>query len=367
VCHGELVRLKPHPRYLTHFYLMISAGGALGGILVGLVAPRVFDGYYELQVGLVACALLVLVALWLDPELAGWFRGWKLAAPVVGAVLIAVMGGYLGEQVNNTTRNARVLVRNFYGGLRVRDSGAAISPQAVRTLTHGTINHGEEYLIPERRFLPTTYYGPNTGVGIAIREKEKTGPIRVGVIGLGTGTIAAYGRPGDYYRFYEINPLVPKIARSQFYFVPGCKARLDIAMGDARLSLEREAPEHFDVLAVDAFSSDAIPIHLLTREAMALYFRHLKRDGILAVHISNRYLDLQPVLKREAEALGKVGRVVDTEDDETQDVFSATWVLIASSASRFDGVEMEDSAELEPARNVRLWTDDYSNLFQILK
>src|SRR5262249_28050591 len=149
--------------------------------------------------------------------------------------------------------------------------------------------------------LPTTYYGPNTGVGVAIRSKQKTGrAIRVGVIGLGTGTVAAYGRLGDYYRYYEINPLVLNLARTQFFFLPDCKAKLDVAMGDARLSLERElaqgSPENFDVLAVDAFSSDSIPVHLLTREAMLLYFRHLRDDGILAVHISNRYLNLQPVL-----------------------------------------------------------------------
>ena len=260
-----------------------------------------------------------------------------------------------------------MVVRNFYGGLRVRDNGTADTLDATRTLTHGTINHGEEYLNPARRHLATTYYGPNTGVGIAVREKQRTGAVRIGVIGLGTGTIASYGRPGDYIRYYEINPLVLNIARTQFYFVPDCKARLDIAMGDARLSLERESPENFDVLAVDAFSSDSIPVHLLTREAMQLYFRHLKPDGILAVHISNRYLDLQPVLQGETAVLHKAARVVDTEDDETQDVFGATWVLITNPATGFTQEELSNSGPLEPKRNVRLWTDDYSNLFKILK
>jgi SAM-dependent methyltransferase len=367
VCHGELVRLKPHPRYLTHFYVMVSAGGALGGILVGLVAPRVLPGYFELHFGLVICAVLVLVALRLDPELSQWFRGWRAGAPALAAALSLTMAIYLGDKIHEATGDARVVTRNFYGGLRVRDSGASTSLDSVRTLTHGTINHGEEYLNPARRFLATTYYGPDTGVGVAIREKGKDKAIRVGVIGLGTGTIATYGRPGDYYRFYEINPLVPQIARSQFYFVPGCKAKLDIAMGDARLSLEREAPEHFDVLAVDAFSSDSIPVHLLTREAMELYFRHLQPDGILAVHISNRYLDLQPVLLGETRALGKVARVVDTEDDESVDVFGATWVLITSPATGFNSAEVAASFDLQSKRRVRLWTDDYSNLYQILK
>jgi spermidine synthase len=193
----------------------------------------------------------------------------------------------------------------------------------------------------------------------------------VGVIGLGTGTISAYGRPGDYYRFYEINPLILRLAHTEFFFIGDCKAKLDVAMGDARLSLEREleqgAGENFDVLAVDAFSSDSIPVHLLTLEAVKVFYRHLRPDGILAVHISNRYLDLEPVLAGLTAATGKVARVVDTEDDETQDVFGATWVLITSPDSGFDATEVSRSAAVESKRTVRLWTDDYSNLFQILK
>ncbi len=433
VCHGELVRLKPDARYLTHFYLMISAGGAVGGLLVGLIAPHFFAGFYELPIGLGMCGIVTLIALRLNPDwkwLAGilspvrlliaaaaiallgfnwqslWnfvTRGWSpednvrtslmmaaflfaglvmatilrhgfswvksgaQRAPVLTEMLMLMLIGYLGSEVRATTNGYRVVVRNFYGGMRVRDNGTPGSLDATRTLTHGTINHGEEYLNPARRHLATTYYGPNTGVGLAIREKERDGAVRIGVIGLGTGTIASYGRPGDYIRYYEINPLVLNIARTEFYFLPDCKARLDVAMGDARLSLEQEAPENFDVLAVDAFSSDSIPVHLLTREAMELYFRHLKPNGILAVHISNRYLDLQPVLQGEVSALKKTARVVDTEDDETQDVFGATWVLIANPATGFTQEELSNSGPLESKRTVRLWTDDYSNLFKILK
>ena len=249
----------------------------------------------------------------------------------------------------------------------MRDSGPASALDSVRTLTHGTINHGEEYLNRARRDMATTYYGPNTGVGVAIRDRQKIGAIRVGVVGLGTGTIASYARLGDYYRFYELNPLVPPITRTQFYFLPDAKGKVEIAMGAARLSLEREAPENFDVLAVDAFSSDSIPVHLLTREAMDLYFRHLKPDGILAVHISNRYLNLQPVLAGETRATGKIARVVDTDDDDSQDVFGATWVLVTNPRTGFDADIKTASLEIETKKNVRLWTDDYSNLFQILK
>jgi SAM-dependent methyltransferase len=364
VCHGELARLKPDPRYLTHFFLMISAGGALGGLLVGFAAPHLFNALYEMPLSLVACAILVCYVLRQDPELV-WVRRWP--GVLATGLLTLALTGYVGWQIRQMVSGSRVLVRNFYGGLRVRDSGDPNSLEATRTLTHGTINHGEEYLNIARRDLPTTYYGPNTGIGIAIREKQKSGAIRIGMIGLGTGTTAAYGRLGDYVRYYEINPLVLQLARNEFYFLKDCKAKLDVVMGDARLSLEQEPPQNFDVLAVDAFSSDSIPVHLLTKEAMELYFRHLKPDGILAVHISNRYLNLQPVLEGEVHATGKVARVVDTEDDDTQDVFGATWVLIASPATGFTGEELSDSAPLDSKKTVRLWTDDYSNLFQILK
>ena len=196
VCHGELVRMKPHPRYLTHFYVMVSAGGALGGLFVGFLAPYIFNAFYEFQIGLVFCAVLVWVALRLDPSIENWFRGWRRLAPDTAALLIVGMAVWLGYQTRDATRDARVLVRNFYGGLRVRDSGPASALDSVRTLTHGTINHGEEYLNPARRDTATTYYGPNTGVGVAIRDRQKTGAIRVGVVGLGTGTIAVVRAAG---------------------------------------------------------------------------------------------------------------------------------------------------------------------------
>jgi len=368
VCHGELARLKPDPKYLTHFYLMMSAGGALGGLMVALLAPHFLNALYEMPLGLVACAALVSYVLRQDVELK-WIRRWP--GVLVTGVLTLALAGHVGWQIRQMVSGSRVLVRNFYGGLKVRDSGEPGSLEATRTLTHGTINHGEEYLNIARRDLPTTYYGPNTGIGLAIREKQKAGAVRIGIIGLGTGTTAAYGRLGDYIRYYEINPLVLELAKKEFFFLADCKAKLDVAMGDARLSLEQELkdghPQNFDVLAVDAFSSDSIPVHLLTKEAMDLYFRHLRPDGILAVHISNRYLNLQPVLEGEVRATQKIARLVDTEDDDTQDVFGATWVLITSPATGFKGEALSNSVPLDSQKTVRLWTDDYSNLFKILK
>jgi len=370
VCHGELARLKPHPRYLTHFYLMMSAGGALGGILVALVAPRVFRNFYELPLALVACAFLIIIVLLQDPELS-WFRSWLQPAPLVSLALAVALAVYTGMQIRDFAKGSRLLVRNFYGALKVEDSGSATDLDAVRTLTHGTINHGNQFLNIARRRWPTTYYGPNTGVGVAIRDKNKSHAVRIGVIGLGTGTIAAYGRLGDYVRYYEINPLVRWIAHTQFTYLDDCPGKVDVAMGDARLSLERElkdsGSENFDVLAVDAFSSDAIPVHLLTKEAMQLYFRHLAPDGVLAVHISNRYLDLQPVVEGEARALGKLSRNIDTDNDDAVDVFSATWVLVFAPGSGFQPEELTGSADIKSRRQVRLWTDDYSNLFRVVK
>jgi SAM-dependent methyltransferase len=332
-----------------------------------LLHDRSFEDSTEKTIVAAALAVSILAILCVLRLGFGWTRRAGAWAAVATEVVALALVGYLGNECRSLTSGYRVAVRNFYGALKVRDNGAESSLLATRTLTHGTINHGEEFLNPVRRNWPTTYYGPNTGVGITIREKQRKGAIRVGVIGLGTGTVAAYGRLGDYYRYYEINPLVLNIARTQFYFLPDCKAKLDVAMGDARLSLEREAPQNFDVLAVDAFSSDSIPVHLLTKEAMELYFRHLQPDGILAVHISNRYLNLQPVLDGERRALNKLARVIDTEDDEETDVFGATWVLITSPATGFQGEELTSTSALEPKMSVRLWTDDYSNLFKILK
>ena len=367
VCHGELARLKPHPSRLTSFYVTIALGGALGGVFVAIVAPHVFSGFYELPVGLAACACVVLAVLRADPEsdLAG---SWKRPAPLAAALLTVAVAGYLGFVIHERGSSARVMARNFYGGLKVMDETADDdSGEPVRRLMHGTITHGEQYLNPKFQSRATTYYGTNSGVGRAIRQDQENGPVRVGVIGLGTGTLATYGRAGDYFRFYEINPLVLQLAHTEFTYLKICKARLDVALGDARLSLEREPPENFDVLAVDAFSSDAIPVHLLTREALVLYFRHLKPDGVLAVHVSNKHLNLTPVVKLAAASLGKDARLVDTEDEEN-DVFGSTWVLVTSSAGFFDRPLMRTAAVAAPLPSgMRVWTDDYSNLFQILK
>jgi SAM-dependent methyltransferase len=355
VCHGELVKLKPHPRYLTSFYLMISAGGALGGICVGLVALNLFPGFFEMQIGLAATA--VLVALRFRQRTQQW-------AAVAVATLCFV--AYLGIQIGQSDKGVRVMARNFYGGLKVVDQNEP--PNAVRVEMHGTINHGQQYLDPQRRDWPISYYSRDSGVGIAIREAWDRGPNRVGVIGLGAGTLAAYGRPGDVYRFYEINPLVIQLARSQFTFLDDCKAHVEMVLGDGRLSLAREPNQQFDILVVDAFSGDSVPVHLLTREAFDLYFRHLRPAGVLVVHVTNKYLALAAVVHRIAGALGQQDRLVEDPGNRAAATFPSAWVLVSGRACVFDQPEIHRAAKrVEDRPRLRIWTDDYSNLFQILR
>jgi len=365
VCHGELARLKPHPRHLTAFYVAIAAGGALGGAFVGLVAPRVFPDLYELPVGMVITA--ILVALVIAGDRAG-FRSWGARRAALGGTALFA-GGLAAALVwiyADLASGTRVLARNFYAALRVSDSGTGL--EEARLLTHGTITHGKQFRDPTRRDWRTTYYGETSGVGRAIEVFRAAGPVRIGVIGLGTGTLAAYGRAGDTVRMYEINPQVIELALREFTYLTDSKAEIEIVLGDARLSLEREAAQGFDVLAVDAFSSDSIPVHLLTAEAFEVYFRHLKPGGILAVHISNRYLDLKPVLKEAAARFGKSVRLVDDDSDVDRGTYGTTWVLFADAPDVFAREPLKGAADpLETDRSIRVWTDDYSDLYGILK
>ncbi len=368
VCHGELARLKPDPRHLTSFYMMISLGGTLGGVFVAIVAPHVFHTYLELPLSMIACSALAAIVLWIAPQ------HWKGKIPVA-AVRIAMLAFtvglavHLGYEKHLSDRRFRVSVRNFYGVLRVRDIPGDQDTTGVRRLIHGTINHGEQLLDPAHRDEPTSYYGPFSGMGRAMGYLQKRGPVRVAVIGLGAGVTASFCRPGDVFRFYEINPLALSIASTWFTFLRDCKADHQVLMGDARLTLEAQPSQQFDLMAIDAFTSDAIPVHLLTREAFALYFRHLKPQGILAVHVSNRYLDLVPVVSRNAHDFGKASVDVDDEDEEEDYFANSDWVLVASDAAIFRDAAFKSSS-VEPARirpNLRPWTDDYSNLFQILR
>ena len=367
VCHGELVRLKPHPRHLTGFYVTFSLGGALGGVFVGLVAPNVFHGYYEFPLGLgltatVAALLLLREYGWPSTALR---RGGTAAA----ALLLCGYLAYLGMNMREMVAGYRVVARNFYGQLRVRDDGDPETEQdASRKLLHGVINHGQQMLRPEYRDQPVTYFCPDTGIGRAMRALEGK-PRRIGILGLGCGTLASYGRAGDTLRIYEINPLVLDIARTEFSYVRDTKAHVEVALGDGRLALEAEPSQQFDLLVMDAFSGDSVPVHLITVEAMKTYFRHLKPGGILAINISNRFLNLRPVMAGAAEALHKQALVYEfTADDEDFLCFSCSWTLIMDkAASEAHPQLLANTQLLRPSPEFRPWTDDFSNMLGILK
>jgi hypothetical protein len=368
VCHGELARMAPDPRYLTRFYLAIAAGGALGGILIAVAAPLFFRTTYELPLGIAACAILALGSSVRNPG--GSNRGRRLQRALLilaGGISIAVAGCMI-LMIFQPTKGLRLLDRNFFGVLKVADTGTSGDRNLRRILIHGSITHGAQFLQPERRRESITYYHPDSGVGLAIRSRVSLNPLRVGIIGLGAGIIAAYGRIGDVYRFYEINPLVVKIARTDFTYLRDSQAEVEVILGDARLSLGREPQQNFDVLIVDAFSGDAIPIHLLTREALQQYLRHITKGAILALHITNTYIDLKPVIQRLAEDAGMEAVAVNTAGNPETGAEASEWVLLSASGETLVKPPLRGAGKALPRTpDVRMWTDDYSSLFRLLK
>jgi hypothetical protein len=386
VAHGELHRLRPGPARLTAFYLCVAGGGALGGLFVGLVAPRIFDAYHELPLGGAACWALALVAIARAPSgpFAGRRRGaaWGGLALVTAGALVALALGAV--RVEPGTLAAE---RTFFGILRVIETPGR-TPFVV--LRHGTTRHGYQYRDAGLRERPTSYYGPSTGIGLVLAERTRAGvaPARIGVVGLGIGTLAAYGRAGDELVFYEIDPEVVRIARDSGYFsyLGDSAAALEIVTGDARLSLERELaqgrPRGFDVLVVDAFTSDSVPLHLLTREAFRAYAAHLAEDGVLAVHVSNRNFDLAaPVARLGGEVDLSASLVVNRAAPRLL-TETSRWVVLARSpgrlaalgaqAARFakpEGQPLVRVFPLEPTwiARVALWTDDFSNVMPLLR
>ncbi len=347
-CNGELAQRRPHAAYLTSFYVAISVGGALGGGFVALAAPALFTSALEFPLALELCGLLALYALF------GYESKFALAGFGVLAVAISVLLMETPLGVKNTV----TAERNFYGILRVKDEGQ------TRVLYHGRITHGMQFL-DDRRGEPAAYYGPRSGAGFAIGHFAP-GTRRIGAVGLGTATIAAYGEPGDFIGFYELNPLVEKLARRYFTFLRDCRAAVEIAPGDARMSLEAQPPQQYDVLILDAFSGDAIPVHLLTLEAFGVYLRHVHPAGVLAVHISNRYLDLGPLVGALARAHGKEALLMARETQAATGEYASHWVLISSDPVFIRRAKAAGASPVEIPQGFRLWTDDYSNLLRLL-
>jgi len=372
VCHGELARLKPHPRYLTSFYLALAAGGAIGGLLVALAAPLVFTAYFELHIGVAGCAVLASAAFWherMEAHRRGkrrrWFFPLLVAATLAGPTAAAV---YLAREARLERQGAVAASRNFFGILRVVPYNTEDPERLYYSLMHGRIMHGCQYAEEPLRSSPTTYYGEKSGVALAFAHFRPLGPMKVGVVGLGTGSIAVYGRAGDTFRFYEINADVRRLATTRFTYLADCRARCEVVMGDARLSLAGEPPQGYDVLALDAFSSDAVPVHLLTAEAFQTYMRHMKPDGVLAVHISNRFVDLEPVVLGIAERLGLAAAVITADDEGREELSGCTWVLVTADRAMLESEPILSAATPPPAEpGPRIvWTDDYSNLLRIV-
>lgn len=353
--HGELASLRPDPRYLTRYYLMLSVGGALGGTLIGLVAPRVFPAYYELGLGFALTAVLAALM----------YHRHRVVMPIA-LFLSLLCAFFLFQQIREDVSSSRRLQRNFYGTLTTLDVPYAEMNDTVRQLYHGSIKHGEQYLSEKRRREPTAYYGRTSGVGLAIDATRRHGQ-KIGVIGLGAGTLAVYGQAGDSYRMYEINPAVIELAKSEFTFISDSKATVEMVLGDARLSMEREAPQMFDVLAVDAFSGDAVPVHLLTIEAIGVYLRHMSPSGIIAFHVTNRFLNLPPVVDSIAKAHGLHVAYIRDENDNPL-LRNTDWVLVAKDPGALALSEIQHRARpIQPILGLKPWTDDFNNLYTILK
>jgi hypothetical protein len=378
ICHGELVRLKPEPRFLTDFYLTVAAGGAVAGIFVAVAAPFLFKGYWEFHCGLAATSLLILITRLRD----GFHDGRRWLLPGFWLVSFCALGATLAIHVLQSREDEIKSSRNFHGILRILDEDRSDRRQHRYTLKNGRIEHGFQFQEEDKRHWPTSYYGADSGLGMAItfhprrlEKRQDSRNLRIGVVGLGTGTIAAYGEAEDYFRFYEINPDVVHLAAGYFTYLKDSPARIEIIKGDARLSMERELAsgqaQQFDVLAIDAFSSDAIPVHLLTSECFGIYWYHLKPDGILAVHVSSRYFELTPVVRASALLTGgpgaKVLRIL-AENNDIQGTDASEWLLVSKNDQFLNSgpVQLAVKPWPENAPPFLHWTDDYSNLFRAL-
>jgi predicted O-methyltransferase YrrM len=365
ICHGELALMRPTPKHLTEFYLILSAGGAFGGVFVGLIAPKVFVSFLELQLAL---AVVFLCSGWLvlrslssdDPNM----KHKRLILSVAGVLVVYV----LASNARAFQTGAVLQSRNFFGVLRVTEEDAD-TPELHRYLQyHGRILHGFEYTSPERRHLPNAYYRPDGGLGLAMRLVRNAEGRHIGVVGLGVGTIAAYGEAADRLRFYEINPDVIDQAQQFFHYLRDTKAAVSVIPGDGRLSLAAEDAQAFDILVLDAFSGDAVPAHLLTTEAFEIYDRHLQSSGVIVINITNAHIDLRPVVAAIAEQRGITWRVVRSAKDPARGFQAADWMLLSRNEKFLSEPELVSAASAtEGAFERILWTDNSNNLFRILK
>jgi spermidine synthase len=376
VCHGELYRLRPEPRYLTRFYLCISLGGLVGGAVVGLIAPFIFLLYQELQLGLILCCCLLQFAMVEERRARTSARSfWAVVAVAAVVVTVGVAGLSAVSGARQWTQSSDIR-RNFFGFVRVVESSEDSRQTPNRKLWHGSTAHGLQLLESKWQNVPTMYYGRMTAIG-ALMQQQKVGGRRIGVVGMGIATLSAYGEPDDHFTYYEINPDVVEFAKTRFTFLDQCLSTWNIEHGDGRLRLEQSADQGFDILVLDAFSSDSIPIHLLTAEAMETYDRHLSPTGVIAVHITNRHLDLAPAVYNLADQRGfHVATIVNAKLGPS---LESTWMVMARSGEILDALSTSISESLRKSgvayrvvdrshyRKIKPWTDDFSNLLDVIK
>lgn len=364
VCHAELVRIRPATQNLTAFYMTMSIGGACGGLFVGLLAPLLFNDFLELQIGLILCGLVMLALYFLPKNQTlsdlslGRQRGY---ASLATFALLGIIGT---QWLVGSTQHA---VRNFYGVLRVKSALDEDTGLMVKVLFHGRIVHGTQLEREDLSATPTAYYGYDSGVGLTLQNFKSNAPRSIGVVGLGAGTLATYAKSGDRWKFYEINPDVIDYAQKHFTFLSHCPAEVEVLPGDARLTLARESEKQFDILILDAFSGDAIPVHLLTTEALEIYRRCLKPDGALVIHITNQYFDLAPIASGLAAEAGYSFAVIDNHATLRPFANRSMWAVLSANPEAVAAVKSTSDIEVVPVRRQLKWTDDRSNLFEALR
>ena len=372
--HGELSRLKPHSGKLTKYYLFLSIGGVLGGIFVGLLVPMIFDGYWEIYCALFG-GIILLAAVLLNEKSSDK----KISPVLVTGIALITLGGIsysLYREYRGFYKYIIVSERNFYGALKISELYKGTN-NWQRTLVHGDVIHGMEFMQPENSRVPLAYYGPNSGVGLVLtryptRNKPDFQGMKVGAIGLGTGTIATYATPKDVYRFYELNPLVEKLARKYFKYLEESPGKVEVVIGDGRIALEKDylekGPQDFDVIVVDAFAGDIIPAHLITLEAGQLYMNNLKKDGMLAFHISNNYVDLMPVIAGMAEKLNLYFYYFFQAPDPSGPI-EAAWVILTNNKEWANNPKVKEYEEAYDPQTLdrEYWTDDYSAVWRLVR
>jgi hypothetical protein len=373
-CHGLLVRMRPGPRWLTGFYLALSLGGVLGGAFVALLAPRLFDDFWEYPLGLL---LGFGLGAWTLARETWPASGSRARALRLGGVLLlcGLLAAELDRGLGRAQRSSFLTVRDFYGVFRVADARTEDPAQHKRWVWSGLVAHGLQYQATPRRRWASGYHGRQSGVGLAALHRRAPGAsLRMGVVGLGAGALAAYAEPGDALRFYEISPSMAEIAEDWFSFLADARqrgAQVSTVLGDARLELEAELaagrPGGFDLLVIDAFTGDAVPMHLLTREAFQVYRAHLADGGIIAVNVSNIHIDFDPVLRGLAEALGMAALRVSTDEDPALGQLPARWWLLADRPAALEIPAVRRAADPASGGRRLLWTDDFSSLFGVLR